>query len=133
MLPGMGAIGRREAVGGIAAALALPALAAPPTPLEAAGWSHLTFRRIPPTRFKLGAGGAIEIEADRSSSILYRAIRVDPAATPRLGWRWRVDAGVRATDLARKGGDDRALAVLVGFAFDRATRAAMRRATASRR
>jgi hypothetical protein len=51
---------------------------------------------------------------------LYRPARVDPAATPRLHWRWRVDAGVGATDLARKGGDDRSLAVLVGFAFDRA-------------
>lgn len=118
----MEAIGRREAIGSMAAMLALPALAAPPpTPLEAAGWKHLTFRRIPPTRFTLAPDGSIAIEAERSSSILYRAIRVDPAATPRLGWRWRVDAGVRATDLARKGGDDRALAVLVGFAFDRAT------------
>lgn len=115
----MGGIGRREVIGGLAATVAAPAFAATPTALEAA-WKHLTFRNLPPTRFAPGAAGTIEIVADRSSSILYRATRVDPAATPRLNWRWRVDAGVRATDLAKKGGDDRSLAVLVGFAFDRA-------------
>ena len=104
----------------MAALLAAPAFAAQPTPLEAAGWKHLTFRKLRPTRFTLGDAGTIDIVADRSSSILYRATRIDPAATPRLNWRWRVDAGVGATDLARKGGDDRSLAVLVGFAFDRA-------------
>lgn len=105
-------------IGGMAAALAVPAAAA--DPLVAAGWQHLTFRRLPPTRFLPGPAGSVAIEADRSSSILYRAARIDPAATPVLSWRWRVDAGVPATDLAKKGGDDRSLAVLVGFAFDRA-------------
>ena len=116
----MGGIGRREVIGGLAASMAVPSLAASPTPLESAGWKHMTFRKLRPTRFALGSGGTIDIVADRSSSILYRAARVDPAATPRLNWRWRVDAGVDATDLAKKGGDDRSLAVLVGFAFDRA-------------
>lgn len=120
MLAKMGGIGRREMLGGLAATVAAPAIAAAPTALEAAGWKHLTFRKLRPTRFTFGTAGTIEVTADRSSSILYRATRVDPAATPRLSWRWRVDAGVRATDLARKGGDDRSLAVLVGFAFDRA-------------
>lgn len=104
----------------MAAVLAAPVLGAPPTPVEAAGWQHLTFRKLRPTRFALGAAGTIDIVADRSSSILYRSARIDPAATPRLSWRWRVDAGVGPTDLAKKGGDDRSLAVLVGFAFDRA-------------
>ena len=124
MVRAMRHVGRREAIGGMAAMLAAPALAAAPpahaTPLEAAGWKHLTFRKLAPTRFSPGADGAIDIVAERSSSILYRAVRVDPAATPWLEWRWRVDAGVPATDLAKKGGDDRSLAVLVGFAFDRA-------------
>ncbi len=99
-------------------ALALPGAARAADPLEARGWKHLTFRGRTPTRFRAGEGDAIEVEARSSSSILYRALSVDPAATPRLAWRWRLDAGVPPTDLSRKGGDDRSLAILVGFAFD---------------
>jgi hypothetical protein len=123
MLPAMTAIGRREVLAGMGAVCAAPAFASSAA-LEAAGWKHLTFRKLPATRFTPGVDGAIDIVADRSSSILYRWVRVDPAATPRLSWRWRVDAGVPATDLARKGGDDRSLALLVGFAFDRANASA---------
>jgi hypothetical protein len=104
----------------LAAAAAVSGAAAAQSPLEAAGWKHLKFRKLTPTRFAPGADGSVAIEANRSSSILYRAVDIDPAATPKLSWRWRVDQGVPATDLSKKGGDDRSLAVLVGFAFDRA-------------
>ena len=62
--------------------------------------------------------GAIEVKADRSVALLYRAVRKEDGAGRILSWRWRVDKTVPPTDLSRVGRDDRPIAVHVWFAED---------------
>ena len=81
------------------------------------GWEAVSFEGKPANAYRLTGDGAIEVVSERSVSLIQRPITVDIEETPVLGWRWRVDSGVPATDLTRKGGDDRSLAVYVTFPF----------------
>lgn len=112
-------VSRRELMIAAAVAGVLPAGA-----VRAAlpvGWRELGFPLLRANRFDDIGGGVIQIDGKRASSILYRPIAIDLGKTPRLSWRWRVDSGPPATDLAIRGTDDRALAVIIGFPFDPAT------------
>lgn len=80
-----------------------------------AGWQEFTFDGKRRNSFVGGADGSIEINTDRSASLLYLPIEIDPADTPHLSWRWRVDENLPATDLSRRGGDDRPAAIFVFF------------------
>jgi hypothetical protein len=85
--------------------------------LEAAGWRGAEWQGIAPAEFLAGPGGAIAIRAERQSSFIWRGL---PAEVPQgqsqcLSWRWRVEAGPPPTDLTRRGGDDRAITLSVGF------------------
>lgn len=102
----------------IALGLTVPAGANGPAVSTALdGWQELTFDGLPPNRWHED-GGALAVESDGTVSMLYTSVSVDPAVTPVLRWRWRVDAEPPATDLTRKGGDDRPLSMTVGFAYD---------------
>jgi hypothetical protein len=81
--------------------------------LENAGWRKVEWNGIRPAEFALTPSGGIRIRAQGQGSFLSRPLGGAPGC---LAWRWRVDAGPPATDLARRGGDDRAVAVTVGFA-----------------
>jgi hypothetical protein len=80
--------------------------------LAAAGWRKVQWRGISPAEFAATAGG-IRVRANGQGSFIARPLA---GAATCLAWRWRVDAGPPATELTRRGGDDRALAVAVGFA-----------------
>ena len=54
------------------------------------------------------------VSADAAGSIAHR-LRADPARTPVLAWRWKVDRVLDGADLARKDGDDYAARVYVTF------------------
>jgi hypothetical protein len=96
-----------------------PAATIPVGPdLEAAGWRELAVRNKPANRFVGHPDGSIEVISSSSVSRLYRPIEVDLDATPALTWRWRVDDPVPPTDLTRKGEDDTALTLYVGFPWD---------------
>lgn len=82
------------------------------------GWEEVTFNNLEPNRWS-EQNGALTVMSDKSVSILYRKVEIDPSKTPWLSWQWKVDQGPPATDLSKKGGDDRALSVNVGFAYDR--------------
>ena len=82
-------------------------------------WQELTFKNITPNRWRED-GGAVVAESSNAASILYQRVSVSLASTPMLRWRWRVDQATPATDLARKGVDDRPLALTIGFAYDSA-------------
>lgn len=103
--------------------------------LEQEGWRELTFRNKRPNTYRAIEGGAgVQIEGRGTVSALHRPVAADLAATPVLVWRWRVDAAPPPTDLTRKGGEDRALALHVAFAYDPARAGAMeklKRAAAS--
>ncbi len=80
--------------------------------LEAAGWQHAEWPGIPPARFRPLPGGGVSVQGEAQASFVWRRVEAPPGC---LSWRWRVDAGPPATDLTRRGGDDKALSVAVGF------------------
>lgn len=138
-MPGGIGAGRRRlllvAAMGIIGAAGRKAAAEVEPRLEARGWRELTFDDQRPNRFTLEEPDGVRVESRGTVSVLYRPARVDLDATPVLAWRWRVDAAPPPTDVTRKGGDDRALAVYVAFAFDperAGTFERLKRATLSR-
>lgn len=81
--------------------------------VEALGWRKATWSGIRPAEFSATPSGGIRATGQAQGPFLWRTEQ-GPATC--LAWRWRVDAGPPPTDLARRGGDDRAIAVAVGFA-----------------
>ena len=79
--------------------------------LAKAGWKVLKFAGKPATQFTGRADGAIEVTAAESVAILYRRISEGDRQKRQLSWRWRVDKTTPASDLSRKGHDDRPLAL----------------------
>lgn len=79
------------------------------------GWERIDFDDIPPNSWS-EEGGAVVASSNGSASLLYTSAQ--GGSLPVLTWQWRVDKGVPATDLTRKGGDDRSIALTVGFAYD---------------
>ncbi|MBL8700914.1 MAG: DUF3047 domain-containing protein [Alphaproteobacteria bacterium] len=107
----------------LAAGAALPGVAQPVVPsgsdLEAVGWRPILFRGRKPTRFESAGGATISVDAEASSSMLSTPLGFDPSAFRCVAWRWIVDEStLPATDLSRRGGDDRHLIVSIGFAFE---------------
>tara|TARA_B100000378_G_scaffold274684_1_gene269518 strand:- start:8548 stop:9225 length:678 start_codon:yes stop_codon:yes gene_type:complete len=96
---------------------ALPAAAQSPRMVPVAfdaRWRALTFPGRTPTRYKLG-GTTLTIEADASSSLIYRPAPDAARGATTARWSWSVSASVPPTDLSRKGGDDRNLSVYFVF------------------
>ena len=101
----------------VIAPLAAGAAELPPdAQLAAQGWRVLGFESKPHNRYRAIPGG-VEVESRSSVSLLYRAVAPDLARTPCLAWRWRVDRAMPPTDLSRKGGDDRPVALYVSFPY----------------
>lgn len=84
-----------------------------PPDLEPLGWRKVNWHGIRPAEFAATASGGVRIRAQGEGSFIARKLQ---GASACLAWRWRVDAGPPATDLTRRGGDDRAIALSVGFA-----------------
>ena len=118
---------RRTILATVAAAPAVPLLASMPALLAAApaaaatsledlagsGWTHGTYQGVRPAQFTATPDGALRIQADSTGSFVWRRIS---GVVQCLSWRWRVEFGPPPTDVTRRGGDDRAIAVAVGFA-----------------
>lgn len=97
-----------------AAPLLVAAIAPGQTPpeLERLGWRKVRWQGIPPVSFGATPNGGVRVLGQGQAAFLYRPLQ-GPAAC--LTWRWRVDAGPPPTDLTRKGGDDRAISLTIGF------------------
>ncbi|MCF3974891.1 DUF3047 domain-containing protein [Paracoccus salsus] len=78
------------------------------------GWRPLNFPRLTPTRYGLG-GRTLTIEGDASSSLIYRPAPPQARGAGSASWSWAVSSSVPATDLSRKGGDDRNISVYFVF------------------
>ena len=89
-----------------------PAAHAAPEPRHEA-WQHGAWPGIPPARIEVTREGGVALSARGQGSFVWRPER-HPAEC--LSWRWRVDEGPPPTRLDRRGGDDRAIAITVGFA-----------------
>ena len=98
--------------------LLAPLLGAPaerlptPDPLRAAGWQKGGWPGIRPANFEALPDGGLRITGVGQGSFVWRTVTKADAC---LYWRWRVDHGPPPTPLDRKGGDDRAIAITVGF------------------
>jgi hypothetical protein len=78
----------------------------------------MTFPRRSATRFTAQGPGTLLINAERAVAVLWRQL-MPAEANPRAAqWRWRVDKSVAPTDLSRRGGDDRAIAIYFVFSAD---------------
>lgn len=60
-------------------------------------------------------GDTLTVRSTGSVSLAYHALPMQRWPATRASWTWQVDEGVPATDLRRKGGDDRNLAMYFVF------------------
>jgi hypothetical protein len=92
----------RFVIGAFSAARPGGALPAGWLPLNASGSAA-------PTRYTLvddGGTTVLHAEAKASASALSHPLRVDPAATPWLRWRWKISTLIEQADLRTREGDD---------------------------
>ncbi|UWP89445.1 DUF3047 domain-containing protein [Aliiroseovarius crassostreae] len=78
-----------------------------------------------------GAPDRMAVDADGSVSITYKLLPISEQGASRASWTWSVAKSVPPTDLTRKGGDDRNLALYFAFLpkdqADQATRQSLRK------
>jgi hypothetical protein len=84
-----------------------------PDEVERLGWRKMEWHGIRPAEFTATPAGGLRVRGQGQGSFVTRPLA---GAATCLAWRWRMDAGPPATDLSRRGGDDRTLSVSVGFA-----------------
>jgi len=80
-------------------------------------WQELKYDGYEPNLWREEAG-ALVVESKNSVSVFYQHADVLATETPILRWKWRVDQGPPPTDIFRKGGDDKAISLIVAFAYD---------------
>ena len=119
-IKGMTAAGLMLVLPVLSGLLSDPAQAGLDTTLQQAGWSEFTFDEKRANQFTQPPGqpGLIQIDTDNSVSLAYlrfdgQPVRLD--RTPYLSFSWRRLGPAVDTDLTRKGGDDRTLAIYVAF------------------
>jgi len=83
--------------------------------LREAGWTVVSFPGIAPAAFKASSRETLSVVADSAAGLLWRTASVAEARAGTARWRWRVAEGAPATDLTRRGADDRALALYFVF------------------
>jgi hypothetical protein len=72
------------------------------------GWKAREFNGVTTYRLAtLDGEQVLEAHADSTATALFYEVRIDPAQTPWLSWRWRVESTLGPeTDERRKSGDD---------------------------
>ncbi len=78
------------------------------------GWNHQRFSLFSRNDYAQ-RGQALDVASDGSVSLLYRALPQSIWDSTRASWSWQVSQSVPATDLRKKGGDDRNLAMYFVF------------------
>lgn len=84
--------------------------------LAASGWEAVSFPGRRAATFTARGTDAVRIETQGGAGLLWRRVPTRAAGATAATWRWRKALGVGPTDLTRKGGDDRLLAVYFAFA-----------------
>ena len=92
--------------------LAMPALAAPVS--FDGSWKTQKFSLFSSNKYGFN-GNSVSVSSDGSVSLAYRRLDASYWDASSAQWSWRVDEGVPATDLRKKGGDDRNLALYFVF------------------
>ena len=87
-----------------------------------AGWRPFTpSAKVKPTRYALVRDGntvVVRADAEGSMSGLIHPVRIDPAETPLIQWRWRIERPLKTADMTTKAGDDYAARLYVLFDYD---------------
>ncbi|MDG1377199.1 MAG: DUF3047 domain-containing protein [Yoonia sp.] len=98
----------------LAAILALTAATAQAGPVSfASGWSEQKLSLFSSNDYRFG--NALSMTSNGSVSIAWSRVYQADWATERASWSWTVNRSVPATDLARKGGDDRNISLYFVF------------------
>lgn len=92
--------------------LAMPALAAPVS--FDGSWKTQKFSLFSSNKYGFN-GNSVSVSSEGSVSLAYRRLDASYWDASSAQWSWRVDEGVPATDLRKKGGDDRNLALYFVF------------------
>jgi len=77
-------------------------------------WTEQGFLRLWSNDYDLG-GHQLKVTSDGTVSLLYRPVPKSAWNSKMASWGWSVAQSVVATDLTRKGGDDRNLAIYFIF------------------
>jgi hypothetical protein len=97
-----------------AALIAAPlALSAQPFAFDGA-WREQGFPFRPSNDYAL-RGGSLGVASDGTVSLLWAPVPEARRGATRAAWSWAVERGVPPTDLSRRGGDDRNLALYFAF------------------
>lgn len=78
-------------------------------------WRYLSFPGRQEAQFKASVRDSVIVHAEASLGVLWHPVPLELSGASSVQWRWRVLAGVGPTDLTKKGGDDRVLAVYFVF------------------
>lgn len=78
------------------------------------GWKEQGFPFTKANSYRQ-AGARLDVASDGSVSLLYRRLAASERDSTSAAWTWGVTDGVPPTDLTRKGGDDRDLALYFVF------------------
>ncbi len=90
------------------------------TPLAAApvafdkSWTEQKFSLFSSNDYRFG-GSNLSVASDGAVSLIWRPLPQTMWSAKAANWNWQVSEGVPATDLAKKGGDDRNLALYFVF------------------
>lgn len=95
-------------------ALTLPLSAVAQQVRFSSGWKEQKFALFSSNEYA-PAGNSLSVASDGTVSLLWTRLPESLWAARSSSWQWSVDAGVPPTDLRRKGGDDRNLALYFVF------------------
>ena len=86
--------------------------------VEKLGWREIQFVDKKSNRFSKCGQGCIQVDSDSAVSMIQRSLKIDITEKKFLSWEWKLAVPPAPSDLARKGKDDRPLAVYITFPFD---------------
>ena len=93
-------------------------------------WKEQGFLRLFSNEYALH-GDQLDVASDGTVSVIWRPVDASMADASRASWTWAVQKGVGPTDLTRKGGDDRNLAIYFVF-VDETTARTLDRSSAAK-
>lgn len=114
-------MGMLAAAGAGASGPELPAFSGMQPGEAITGWQSLKpAPQANDTRYSLTSDAGVTVlkaESNNAMSGLTHPVRVDLRQTPRLRWRWKINAPIGTADMARKSGDDYAVRIYVLFDY----------------
>lgn len=97
----------------VATLLGGPAAAAGPVPFDQS-WQEQRFPRLAANSYAF-RGKTLGLRSEGAVSLAWRGLDASFWSARQAEWDWQVDAGTPPTDLTRKGGDDRNIALYFVF------------------